>query len=53
MLNNNIPEIVVSRWLGNAQPGIRLDNYVHLIPLKQLEIASLMDQLLTPPKFKF
>lgn len=48
MLNNNIPVIVVSRRLGHAQPSITLDVYGHLIPTKQKEVASLMDQLLTP-----
>ena len=48
MLNNNIPVIVVSRRLGHAQPSITLDVYGHLIPTKQQEVASLMDQLLTP-----
>ena len=48
MLNNNILVIVVSRRLGHAQPSITLDVYGHLIPTKQKEVASLMDQLLTP-----
>ena len=48
MLNNNIPVIVVSRRLGHAQPSITLDVYGHLMPTKQREVASLMDQLLTP-----
>jgi integrase len=48
MLNNNIPVIVVSRRLGHSQPSITLDVYGHLIPTKQKEVASLMDQLLTP-----
>jgi hypothetical protein len=43
MLNNNIPEIVVSRWFGHAQPGFTLDGYGHLIPTEQQEAASLMD----------
>lgn len=48
MLNNGVPVIVVSRRLGHARPSITLDIYGHLIPSKQQEIASLMDQLLTP-----
>ncbi len=48
MLNNGIPLIVVSRRLGHAQPSITLDVYGHLIPGKQQEAASLMDELLTP-----
>jgi integrase len=48
MLNNGIPVIVVSRRLGHAQPSITLDVYGHLIPGKQQEAASLMDQLMTP-----
>jgi len=48
MLNNNVPVIVVSRRLGHAKPSITLDIYGHLIPAKQREAASLMDQLLTP-----
>lgn len=53
MLNNGIPLIVVSRRLGHAQPSITLDVYGHLIPGKQQEAASLMDDLLTPIQFKF
>ncbi len=52
MLNNGIPLIVVSRRLGHAQPSITLDVYGHLIPGKQQEAASLMDDLLTPIQFK-
>ncbi|MDX9865925.1 MAG: site-specific integrase, partial [Anaerolineaceae bacterium] len=48
MLNNGIPLIIVSRRLGHAQPSITLDVYGHLIPGKQQEAASLMDDLLTP-----
>ena len=48
MLNNGIPVIVVSRRLGHARPSITLDIYGHLIPQKQKEVASLMDELLTP-----
>lgn len=48
MLNNNIPVIVVSKRLGHAQPSITLDVYGHLIPAKQQEVASLMDELLIP-----
>jgi integrase len=48
MLNNNLPVIVVSRVLGHAKPSITLDIYGHLIPAKQQEVASLMDQLPTP-----
>ena len=48
MLNNGVPVIVVSRRLGHAKPSITLDIYGHLIPTKQREAASLMDQLLTP-----
>jgi integrase len=48
MLNNNVPVIIVSRRLGHAQPSITLDVYGHLIPTKQKEVASLMDELLTP-----
>ena len=48
MLNNNIPVIVVSKRLGHAQPSITLDVYGHLIPTKQQEVASLMDELLIP-----
>ena len=48
MLNNGIPAIVVSRRLGHAQPSITLNVYGHLIPGKQQEAASLMDQLMIP-----
>jgi integrase len=48
MLNNGVPVIVVSRRLGHAKSSITLDIYCHLIPAKQREAASLMDQLLTP-----
>jgi integrase len=48
MLNNGIPVIIVSRRLGHSRPSITLDVYGHLIPGKQREAASLMDQLLTP-----
>jgi len=53
MLNNGIPLIVVSRRLGHAQPSITLDVYGHLIPGKQQEAASLMDELLTPIQIEF
>lgn len=53
MLNNGIPLMIVSRRLGHAQPSITLDVYGHLIPGKQQEAASLMDELLTPIQFKF
>ena len=52
MLNNNFPVIVVSRRLGYAQPSITLDVYGHLIPTKKKEVASLMDELLTPIKIQ-
>ena len=48
MLNNGIPLMIVSRRLGHAQPSITLDVYGHLIPAKQQEAASLMDDILTP-----
>jgi integrase len=48
MLNHNVPVIIVSKRLGHAQPSITLDVYGHLIPAKQKEVASLMDELLTP-----
>ena len=48
MLNNGIPVLIVSRRLGHAKPSITLDVYGHLIPSKQEEAASLMDDLMTP-----
>lgn len=52
MLNNGVPVIVVSRRLGHAKPSVTLDVYGHLIPSKQKEAASLMDQLLTPVQIR-
>jgi len=52
MLNNGVPVIVVSRRLGHAKPSITLDIYGHLIPTKQQEAASLIDQLLTPKQIE-
>ncbi len=46
MLNHRIPVYVVSKRLGHAQASITLDIYGHLMPGKQAEVASLMDQLL-------
>ena len=48
MLNNGIPVIVVSRRLGHSKPSITLDVYGHLIPNKQEEVATLMDQIMSP-----
>jgi integrase len=53
MLNNGIPLIVVSRLLGHTQASITLDGYGHLIPGRQQETASLMDDPLTPSQNKF
>jgi integrase len=51
MLNNGVPVIVASKRLGHAQPSITLDVYGHLMPNKQQDVATLMDQLLTPVEF--
>jgi integrase len=48
ILNNGIPVIIVSKRLGHSQPSITMDVYGHLIPGKQQEAASLMDQLMAP-----
>ena len=48
MNNNIILVIVVSRRLEHARPRITLDVYGYLIPTKQQEVASLMDQLASP-----
>jgi hypothetical protein len=48
MLNNGIPVIVVSSRLGHSKPSITLDAYKHLIPNKQEEVATLMDQIMAP-----
>ena len=50
MLNNGIPTIVVSRRLGHSKASTTLDVYGHLIENMQGEVASLMDELITPVK---
>jgi integrase len=48
MLNYGIPVLIVSRRLGHAKASITLDVYGHLVPGKQEEAATLMDELMTP-----
>ena len=48
MLNYGISVLAVSRRLGHSKPSITLDVYGHLIPSKEEEAASLMNELLTP-----
>jgi integrase len=50
MLNYGISVLAVSRRLGHSKPSITLDVYGHLIPSKEEEAATLMDELLTPIK---
>ena len=50
MLNYGISVLAVSRRLGHSKPSITLDVYGHLIPSKEEEAATLMDDLLTPIK---
>ena len=48
MLNNGIPVLIASRRLGHSKPSITMDVYGHLLPIKQEEVAHLMDELMTP-----
>jgi hypothetical protein len=48
MLNHGAPVIVVSRRLGHAKPSITLDVYGHLIPSMQIEVAKMIDDVVTP-----
>lgn len=47
MLNHGIPVLIVSKRLGHSKPSITIDVYGHLIPGKQEEAASLMNNLMT------
>jgi hypothetical protein len=46
MLNHGIPVLVVSKRLGHSKPSITIDVYGHLIPSRQEEAATLMDNLM-------
>lgn len=48
LLNNKIPVLDVSRMLGHAKPSITLNTYGHLMPNSQMELARLMDEIVTP-----
>jgi integrase len=48
MLLNGTPLIIVSRRLGHSKPSVTLDIYGHYLPGMQAEVASLMDDLVTP-----
>jgi len=48
LLNQGIPVILVSRWLGHARASITLNIYGHLIPSMQSEVAKLIDELVIP-----
>ncbi|MFC1936084.1 site-specific integrase [Chloroflexota bacterium] len=48
MLNNGIPVLIVSKRLGHSKPSITMDVYGHMIPSKQEEAATLMDELMSP-----
>ena len=50
MLNHGVPLVVVSRRPGHAKPSITLDTYGHLIPGMQVEVAEIIDELVTPVK---
>ncbi len=40
--------LAVSKRLGHAQPSITLNVYGHVIPSVQEEVASIMDEIITP-----
>lgn len=46
MLNHGIPVLIVSKRLGHSKPSITIDVYGHLIPSKQEEAATLMNDLM-------
>ena len=46
MLNYGLPHLTVSRRLGHARPSITMDVYGHIIPSRQEEAASIMDNLM-------
>lgn len=46
MLNHGIPVLIASRRLGHSKPSITMDVYGHMIPSKQAEAATLLDQLM-------
>jgi integrase len=48
MLNHGVPTIVVSKILGHSKPSTTLNLYGHLLPVMQDDVASLMDELITP-----
>jgi integrase len=48
MLNNGVSVLAASKRLGHAQPSITLNTYGHLVPGIQEEIASIMDEVITP-----
>ena len=48
LLNDGTAAIIVSRRLGHARVSITLDNYGHLIPSMQAEVAERIDELITP-----
>lgn len=47
MLNHGIPVLIASRRLGHSKPSITMDVYGHLMPIKQVEAANLLDNLMS------
>ena len=48
MLLHGTPLLIVSRRLGHSKPSITLDIYGHYLPGMQEQVASMMDELITP-----
>jgi hypothetical protein len=51
MLESGIPITVVSQRLGHSKTSMTLDVYAHSTPLKQVEAAERMEELMTPIAF--
>ncbi len=48
MMNHQVPILVASRRLGHSKPSVTLDIYSHLYQESQNDVATLLDELVTP-----
>ena len=53
MLQNGVPIVEVSKYIGHARVSITLDTYGHLAPSWHSQAAEKMDEILTHQTFSF
>ncbi len=50
MLSHSVPALVVSKILGHSSPGITVGIYAHATLDMQDQVASVMDEIVSPAR---